>query len=217
MMRRSPPPIARGMVVSVNVSIFRTLAISRPNRPNDVNPISPTKTIKSPMVSPDCSPEEKNKPLPARDTKTPNNCQPLGLSSNHTIPPINIKRGDRLIKKETVVAGKYFKPQNKAPFPMVYALIPMANKRSQSFPERGSVDLPLRMRKGSRIKKPKKYRKPAIVKGPRQSKPTFTKTKEEAQIAITDMLSMIAAIRFTSMFEFAFFFIRMKDDAVKLK
>jgi hypothetical protein len=114
-----------------------------------------------------------------------------------------IKSGDKLIKKETVVAGKYFSPQNSAPFPMVYALMPIANSRNQSALDMGCRVVPFRSRNGSRIKKARKYRKPAMVSGPMYSKPIFTNTNEDAQIAVVKTLSPMATILCVSLDDFA--------------
>jgi len=156
-----------------------------------------------PTDSLDCNPEEKNNALPNKDTITPNTCHLVGISLSQAAAPIMIKSGDKLIKKETVVAGKYFSPQNNAPFPTVYALMPIANSRNQSVLDMGCLVVPFRNRNGSRIKKARKYRKPAMVSGPMYSKPIFTNTNEDAQIAVVKILSPMATILCVSLDDFA--------------
>lgn len=110
--------------------------------------------------------------------------------------------GDKLIKKETVVAGKYVSPQKSAPFPTVYALMPIANRRDQSLLDICFLVVPFRTRNGSKIKKARKYRNPAMVSGPMFSKPIFTNTNDEAHIAVAKTLSPIAKIRCASLGNF---------------
>jgi hypothetical protein len=44
-----------------------------------------------------------------------------GISFRNSTPPNKIRSGESPIKNDVVVAGRYFKPQNKAPFPIVKA------------------------------------------------------------------------------------------------
>jgi hypothetical protein len=186
------PPINSGIAVRVKVSKIPFRAIPLPNKLKAVKPIRPTAMIANPWGSPGWNPPEKKIPLPMRDKITPRICQLVGISFKNSTAPASTRRGIKLINKEPVVAGIYFKPQNKAPFPSVYELIPIKVRRIQREPDILPKSGRLINRKGSRITNPRKYRKPAIVRGPREFNPILTITKVDDQIRVTINASRIA-------------------------
>ena len=100
----------------------------------------------------------------------------------------------KLIISDTVVAVKYFKPQKRAPLPMVKEQIPIIKSLIHTLEDREINDLMFGIKKGIRIIKARKYRKNAMVKGSTFGSRSLIKTKDVAHIIETKMPMKIAII-----------------------
>jgi len=100
----------------------------------------------------------------------------------------------KLIINDTVVAGKYFKPQKTAPLPIVKAQIPIINSLIHILEDWEIKDFIFGAKKGISIRKARKYLRPAIVNGPINGSNILTKTKDVAHIIETKMPMKIAII-----------------------